>query len=46
MVTPSARSSGGAVVAAVQVDDASYDGLGAEVALADRGVERGDVGVA
>ena len=44
IVTASARSSCGAVVAAVQVDDPAYDGLGAEVALADRGVERGDVG--
>ena len=33
-----------ALVAAVQVDDPAYDGLRAEVALADRGVERGDVG--
>ena len=35
---------GRAVVAAVQVDDPAYDGLGAEVALADGGVERRDVG--
>ena len=34
---------GRAVVTAVQVDDAAYDGLGADVALADGGVERGDV---
>ena len=33
-----------ALVAAVQLDDPAYDGLRAEVALADRGVERGDVG--
>ena len=32
-------------LAAVQdLDDAAYDGLGAQVALADGGVERGDVG--
>ena len=34
----------GALVAAVQLDDPADDGLGAEVALADGGVERGHVG--
>ena len=33
-----------ALVAAVHLDDTAYDGLRRDVALADRGVERGDVG--